>query len=217
MDWNFWRPNKILETRTSKFNGKITVRKSWGLGTYLEVGGLTQSGWILEKIWSQTLRHLHNSKFSARGGSALGGIIHNSLILGLGGGSVIKPLKKYWPKAKITGVDIDPVMVKLGQKYLNLDKSVQIVISDAFSYMRHATGYDLVIVDLYHGKDFPQKFESDKFLKKLSKNKLVIINRAWNKRDNGLLIVDFREKLQKYFRDVDLFYPVANVMFVCSN
>ena len=207
MDWNFWRPNKILETRTSKFNGKIRVKKSWGLGTYLEVGGLTQSGWILEKIWGQALKEITNYKLQ----------ITNILVLGLGGGSVLKPLKKYWPKAKITGVDIDPVMVKLGQKYLNLDKSVQIVISDAFSYMRHATGYDLVIVDLYHGKDFPQKFESDKFLKKLSKNKLVIINRAWNKRDNGLLIVDFREKLQKYFRDVDLFYPVANVMFICLN
>ena len=210
MDWNFWRPNQVLETRRSKFNGEITVRRSWGLGTYIEVGGLTQSGWILEKIWGQALKEITNHKSQ----------ITNVLVLGLGGGSVVKPIRKYWPRAKITGVDIDPVMVKLGQKYLKLDKSVQVIISDASSYMLHATCYDLVIVDLYQGKKFPKQFETDNYIHLLRSNLLrsgvVVINRVWNKRDHGLLIVDFKKKLEKHFKKVEVVYPMANVMFVCK-
>ena len=211
MDWNFWRPNRTLEERASKYNGKITVKNSWGLGTYLEVGGLTQSGWILEKIWGQALKEITNHKSQ----------ITNVLVLGLGGGSVVKPIRKYWPRAKITGVDIDPVMVKLGQKYLKLDKSVQVIISDASSYMLHATCYDLVIVDLYQGKKFPKQFETDNYIHLLRSNLLrsgmVVINRVWNREDDRSLIVNFREKLQKHFKKVDVFYPVANVMFICLN
>ena len=210
MDWNFWRPNQVLETRRSKFNGEITVRRSWGLGTYIEVGGLTQSGWILEKILGQALKEITNHKSQ----------ITNVLVLGLGGGSVVKPIRKYWPRAKITGVDIDPVMVKLGQKYLKLDKSVQVIISDASSYMLHATCYDLVIVDLYQGKKFPKQFETDNYIHLLRSNLLrsgvVVINRVWNKRDHGLLIVDFKKKLEKHFKKVEVVYPMANVMFVCK-
>ena len=210
MDWNFWRPNQVLETRRSKFNGEITVRRSWGLGTYIEVGGLTQSGWILEKIWGQALKEITNHKSQ----------ITNVLVLGLGGGSVVKPIRKYWPRAKITGVDIDPVMVKLGQKYLKLDKSVQVIISDASSYMLHATCYDLVIVDLYQGKKFPKQFETDNYIHLLRSNLLrsgvVVINRVWNREDDRSLIVDFKKKLEKHFKKVEVVYPMANVMFVCK-
>ena len=108
MDWNFWRPNQVLETRRSKFNGEITVRRSWGLGTYIEVGGLTQSGWILEKILGQVLREIRYMLSP----------VSSILILGLGGGSVVKPIKKYWPKAKVTGVDIDPVMIEMEKNFI---------------------------------------------------------------------------------------------------
>ena len=194
---------KILEERKSKFNGNLRVIKSFGLGTYIQANGLTQSGGVVEEIWKQTLKRINNSKL----------IINNCLILGLGGGTVAKLIRKSWPEAKITGVDIDPVMIELGKKYLNLDNDFEIKIQDAAKFVpgRH----DLVIVDLYRGDEFPKKFEDEKFLKSLVKNKLIIFNRLYYK-EKKTLAEEFGKKLQKIFRKVEYFYPISNLMFVCS-
>src|SRR3989338_7700264 len=92
------------------------------MGTYIQAGGLTQSGGIVEIIWKKTLKKVKSEE----------GKVKSALILGLGGGTVAKLIRKNWPEAKITGVDIDPVMIELGKKYLHLDESqVKIKIQDA--------------------------------------------------------------------------------------
>ena len=148
--------SKILEERESRFNGKIKVVKTLGMGTYIKAEGLTQSGGIVETIWKQTLRKVFNSKNK----------IQNVLILGLGGGTLAKLINKKWPDAKIVGVDIDSVMVELGKKYLGLGKvGVDIKICDALKFFERKPSnsdnkYDLIIVDLYQGDKFPEKFGS---------------------------------------------------------
>jgi spermidine synthase len=195
---------KILEEEKSKFNGNLRVVKSFGLGTYIQAEGLTQSGGVVEGIWKQTLRQVKDKRRE----------IKNVLILGLGGGTVAKLIRKFWPEAKITGVDIDPMIVELGQKYLGLDEvDVDIKIQDAAKPIPDK--FDLVIVDLYRGDQFPKEFEDEKFLKSLTKNKLVVFNRLYYK-DKKLLAEEFGKKLQKFFRNVEYFYPEANLMFLCS-
>jgi len=194
---------KILEERKSKFNGNLCVVRSLGLGTYIQANGLTQSGGIVESMWKDTLRKVRGSKSEIR----------NVLILGLGGGTVAKLIRKYWPGAKITGVDIDPIIVELGRKYLNLDGDIEIKIQDAAKFVPGR--YDLVIVDLYRGDEFPKKFEDEKFLKSLTKNKLIIFNRLYYK-EKKIKALEFGKKLQKIFSKVNYFYPVSNLMFVCS-
>jgi spermidine synthase len=194
---------KILEERKSKYNGDLRVVRSLGLGTYIQADGLTQSGGIVETFWNQTLRKIKKSKHQ----------INNVLVLGLGGGSVVKLIKKYWSEAEITGVDIDPEIVELGKKYLGLNEDdLEIKIGDAVKF----TGkkYDLVIVDLYNGYEFPKKFEEESFLKSLTKNNLVVINRLYFG-DKRPLAVKFGLKLQKIFRRVEYYYPEANLMFIC--
>ena len=177
--------------------------RSLGLGTYIQANGLTQSGGIVESMWKDTLRKVRGSKSEIR----------NVLILGLGGGTVAKLIRKYWPGAKITGVDIDPIIVELGRKYLNLDGDIEIKIQDAAKFVPGR--YDLVIVDLYRGDEFPKKFEDEKFLKSLTKNKLIIFNRLYYK-EKKIKALEFGKKLQKIFSKVNYFYPVSNLMFVCS-
>ncbi|KKR69202.1 MAG: hypothetical protein UU12_C0046G0006, partial [Candidatus Woesebacteria bacterium GW2011_GWA2_40_7b] len=116
---------KILEERESKYNGHLRVVKNIGLGTYIQAEGLTQSGGIVETIWKSTLKRIHKSLATN----------HKTLILGLGGGTVAKLIRKLWPKAKITGVDIDPLIVELGKKYLGMGKyDVDIQIADALRF-----------------------------------------------------------------------------------
>lgn len=192
---------KVLEERESKYNGLLRVVKTFGMGIYIQSNGLTQSGGIVETIWKQTLKQLKDKK------------LKNIIILGLGGGTVAKLLRKKYPNAKITGIEIDSIMVDFGKKYLSLDKyDVDIKIQDA-SKIR-LDNFDLIVVDMYSGDNFPKEFEDDNFLKKLSKNKLIIINRLYfgDKRPDT---ERFGNKLEKHFPKVTWFYPEANLMFIC--
>ena len=200
----------ILEERDSKYNGHLRVLRTWGMGTYIQAGGLTQSGGIVKSIWKSTLKQIKDKQsLPLRGGE-----IKSILILGLGGGTLAKLLRKKYPNAKITGVEIDPIMIELGKKYLELDKcnvDIKIVDTNKFKFDE----YDLVIVDMYSGDNFPKEFESEEFLKKITKFKTVIINRLYygEKRPDT---VRFGNKLEKFFKKVTWFYPEANLMFICE-
>ena len=201
---------KILEERKSKYNGNLKVCRSLGMGTYIQAEGLTQSGGIVESIWKSTLRHVR-TKSNPK----------NSLVLGLGGGTVAKLLRKKYPDAKITGVDIDPVMIELGKKYLHLsDQKATIIIGDVSNFSKlPKQKFDLIIVDLYQGDKFPEMFETDTFLNivrtSLADNGTIIFNRLYygDKRPQA---VKFGNRLTKVFSKVDWFYPEANLIFICS-
>jgi spermidine synthase len=194
---------KILEERESKYNGHLRVVRTFGMGNYIQAGGLTQSGGIVESIWKSTLKQINKAD------------LQKILILGLGGGTLAKILRKKYPKAKITGVEIDPVMIELGKKYLDLDKyKIDIKVEDTNEFKFDK--YDLVIVDMYSGDNFPKEFESEEFLKKLAKFPIVIINRLYygDKRPDT---VRFGNKLEKIFKKVVWHYPEANLMFILRN
>lgn len=193
---------RILENTTSQYNKNIKVVRSWGLGTYIQVNGLTQSGGIVENIWLSTLKFV-KKRFPK---------IKTILILGLGGGTLVKVSKKYFPESKITGVEIDKKMVELGKKYLDLNDA-EVIIKDAINYKSNQK-FDLVIVDLYTGDEFPKKFESDSFLRSLTKHGLVIFNRLYYK-EKILLADSFKNKLENLFSEVVAYKPQANIIFIC--
>ena len=189
---------KILETRSSKYIGDVKVLKTWGMGTYIQCNGLTQSGGIVEQIWKSTLKKIKSNDFN------------KILILGLGGGTLAKLLRKKYPNAKITGVEIDPIMIELGKKYLRLDDfNVDIKIQDADSFK--LKGYDLVIIDTYLGDKYVDLFNKD-----LLESKVVVFNRLFygNKKKEAL---KFGKKLERLFKKVDVYYPTANLMYICYN
>jgi spermidine synthase len=207
---------KVLEKVESPINGKMQVVKSIGLGTYIQVNNLTQSGGVVYDIWRTTLKKLKNSRTRE---------LKNCLILGLGGGSAAKVVRKHWSNAEITGVEIDPIMVNLGKKYLKLDETkTKVVIGGAYKILttKHhlpTSKFDLILVDVYIGDKVPEKFESDKFLKLILKlltfNGVAIFNRLYyeDKRKQAEI---FHKKLIHVFKKVRPFYPEANVMYICS-
>lgn len=212
---DFLSGTTVLEEIDSPINGKITVVKSLAFGTYIQVGGLTQSGGILYDVWKKPLKKVAgNDKQVAR-----------VLILGLGGGTVVKLVRKFWPEAKITAVDLDPTMVELGKKYLGLNaQDIKVVISDAFSFLaghKSVTTYhfDLILIDLYVGFEFPKEFESEKYISlvktHLANDGMAIFNRLYYG-DERSVAVKFGNKLEKIFSKVDVVYPEANIMFICK-
>lgn len=191
---------KILKERNSKYNGHLVVKKTFGMGTYIQSDGLTQSGGIVEQIWKQTIKRIAYSVQR----------IERILILGLGGGTVAKLLRKKYPKARIVGVEIDPIMIELGEKYLNLGNyGVDIKIQDAKKFKFRK--YDLVITDTYFGDNYIDLLSKD-----LLNSKIVIFNRLFfgDKKQEAL---KFKKRLEKIYKKVETFYPTANVMFFCYN
>lgn len=206
---------KILEERESKFNGHLKVSRSLGFGTYIQAEGLTQSGGIVETIWRSTIRKVKGKRLKVK----------NCLILGLGGGTVAKLVRKNWPEAKITGVDIDPVMIELGKKYLKLnDYKVKIIVGDVANLPNLPQfpnqKFDLIFVDLYNGEEFPEKFETENYIQLmrtvLSSRGITVFNRTYygDKRPKA---VKFGNKLKNVFAKVEWYYPEANLMFICSD
>lgn len=201
-----------LDRVYSNFNGELSVVRDLVYGIYIRGGGLPQSGGLAEAIWKSTLNKVLNYKL----------LISNCLIVGLGGGSIAKLVRKNWPDAKITGVDIDPVMVELGKKYMNLDKhDVKIHIEDAGAFVKKQNNkYDLVCFDTYVGQNFPKKFESVRFIKQvealLSKDGVVVFNRLYGPRERDAAI-KFEITLNSVFKKIERHYPEANIMFICSS
>ena len=154
--FSFFFPQKISQTDSS-INGKIEVVEQFGKRS-IRVQGLEQSGPMVEKIWEKGIKQVQSS-LRLRSGQAKSKV-KSCLILGLGGGLAVKIINKYFPKAKILGIEIDPIMIELGKKYLNLSeyKNLEIKIADAFNWVQksggsnHQTKFDLILIDLYFGK-----------------------------------------------------------------
>lgn len=87
------------------------------------------------------------------------------LVLGVAGGSVIKTLvDEISYKGKITGVEIDPDMIKIANEYFNLNqiKQLEVVIDDAFEFvLKTKDKYNLIIIDVFEDIKMPNfLFES---------------------------------------------------------
>lgn len=85
--------------------------------------------------------------------------MNHILVLGVAGGSVIKTLSEEIKfKGKITGVEIDPEIIKIANSYFNLDKipNLEIVIDDAFEFvLKTKDRYELIIIDIFQDTTMP--------------------------------------------------------------
>lgn len=163
---------QIIKIPGSKYNRDITVIDYLN-STSVIVDGLIESGNIMFQIWGAGMKRLLPKSF----------IPETVLLLGLAGGSNAKLVNKYYPKAQITAVEIDPLMIDIGKKYFSLDKvkNMNIVIGDALDFANKFTlkdHYDLILVDCFEGKYIPKKLEDLDFVQKLKDHsRYTLINR----------------------------------------
>jgi spermidine synthase len=185
----FFVPQTIKKFK-SRHNKKIELVK-FSNSLRLDMGGLAQSGEVIERIWKKAFHNLLPKKFSPK----------KVLILGFGAGSAAKLVHKKWSNAKITGVEIDPVVIEIAQKYFKIKKLPVIIHNiDAHGYVNGLKKkFDLTLLDCYQGDQFPKKLESHIFLKKLLKHTdNLLINRLfWGQYQEPTL--EFRDHLTKYF------------------
>ena len=171
-------PTTILETY-SPFSGKIRVVDFRG-EKRLMIGDLVQSVSlngtpIGHKVWGRLAAYPFKSRKVA-----------SVLILGLGGGTVAHLISRSLKPSKIVGVEADPVVAEVGQKYFDFGeiKGLEVVVEDACKFLKKDTGqYDFVVVDTYQGDAFPKPLESRSLLLKLrsrlSEDGVLVFNRIF--------------------------------------
>jgi len=81
------------------------------------------------------------------------------LVLGLGGGDVVKQLRDaFKSEAKITAIEIDPIMIEIAMNEFDVlpNQKLEIVKEDAETFLKYTKKtFDLIIVDLFHDITIP--------------------------------------------------------------
>jgi spermidine synthase len=197
---------KLLESRHSKFSGDINVFSDFGY-KYISTGQLTQSGGLVKDVWEPVLKKIGQKNKSW-------------LILGLAGGTLAGMIAKKYQPNHLVGVEIDPIMVDLGKKYLKLADipNLEIIIKDAQKYIETTKGrFDYIFVDMYFGDKLPQFIYSPKFLKKFRiLGHTVIFNHLFyddKKVKNANKLVT---SLKSIFPKINLLRKLTNLLIICS-
>ncbi len=195
---------RVLYHSYSKANGDITVISQFGQIS-ISVDNLTQTGPVIDGLWKFAVKKVLSRKLQPG----------NVLVLGVGGGSVIRILRNYFPQARITGVEIDKKMIDIAKKYFYLDKyQASITIDDAFHFvLKSKVRYDLIVIDLLIGRETPPELYSFNFYKQLKnimgEGALGIINRLRLKKtenDDTLIL----KHLNKLFLNAYYETPLIN-------
>ena len=146
--FSYLLPIKIYEAKSSVSK---SIEVTWANGELvLDSKNANYSYGSLQRILRKGLKNIGFSKIAP---------MNHILVLGVAGGSVIKTLVdeiKY--KNKITGVEIDPEIIKVANTYFKLNeiKNLEIVIDDAFEFvLKTKNKYDLIIIDIFQDTIMP--------------------------------------------------------------
>lgn len=199
-------------------NGEIKVIESFGerrliAAGYTQSRSLNKNG-LTGSYWDGFVNPMIKLNLEAR-----------VLILGLAGGTIAKLLTKRFGLVTIDGVDIDPLMIDLGKKYLDFDeRNVNVIIADALKFVKEARyKYDLICVDLFSHGDVAVGAESEGFFentkKILNRDGLVVINKLFRNRQELKIFTDL---LHSIFNKTDILLVrgsirTDNVIIYASN
>lgn len=180
----------------SPINGLIKIVMAFNQPRMM-IDGMIQSGGMVRKIWEKALNNLKKSDHK----------INQVLIIGLGCGDCAFEVQKFYPQAKMTGIEIDNKVIEAAQCYFSLAtiKNLKVAINDGVKYItklaaqKNKTKFDLVILDAYLGKNMPQQFRTKKFFHSLTKilthNGVVIYNH--------LFFGEHKKKAEKFIQEIN--------------
>lgn len=84
------------------------------------------------------------------------GQLRRALVLGVGGGTVIRQLRRWFPAVEVTGIELNPTHLYIARRFFDLDDSaVNLIEADAIAWMQDYTGapFDFIVDDLFFEED----------------------------------------------------------------
>ena len=76
------------------------------------------------------------------------------LVLGMGGGTTVRAYRRFYPGARVTAVEIDPLIVRVAREYMGLEPGpdLEVHVEDARPFLkRSGKPFDVIEVDLFAG------------------------------------------------------------------
>ncbi|WP_405574905.1 spermidine synthase [Winogradskyella sp. Asnod2-B02-A] len=144
----------VTKKITSKYSGELEI--TWYNGKkHLNSQNANYSYGSLQRILKFGLEKIELSK------------INSILVLGMGGGSVIKTLRNDCNYTNtIEAVELDPVIIEIAKTEFDISENKQLKIhcTDAYLFAeKNHKQFDLIIIDLYIDLSVPDKFLSTTF------------------------------------------------------
>jgi spermidine synthase len=86
------------------------------------------------------------------------------LMLGLGGGGAAHAYAALYPDASVTGVELDPEVVRAGREFMGLPASTNVVLGDARAFVRRpGATFDVIILDAFQFPYVPYHLTTREF------------------------------------------------------
>jgi spermidine synthase len=128
------------------------------------------------------------------------------LMLGAAGGIAMKQMAAVFPEAEITGVDLDPEVLRVAREYFGLGgyPRIRLVAEDARWYLARATErYDVIAVDLYVTGTIPFFTATTEFFalarERLTEGGVLLINVLSRRRGE--------ERIAPFVRTLEAVFP----------
>lgn len=145
------------------------------------------------------------------------------LFVGLGGGTLVRALRHYYPDASIDAIELDPVVVDAAVRYFGFprdDPKIEVFVRDARvqinRLVRQERQYDLIFLDAFRGGYIPYHLTTKEFFESvqelLEPGGVVVSNLQ-----SGFLSYDYhRRTLASVFRNDWSYGNAGNVIVVNS-
>lgn len=94
-----------------------------------------------------------------------------TLVIGLGGGSVVKRMWRDYPHMRLDVVEIDDEVVEIARAFFALpdDERIKVVVADGRDFVRRCSGtYDIAVIDAYDDDRFPRPLMTEEFMRDVS-------------------------------------------------
>ena len=94
--------------------------------------------------------------------------IERVLVIGLGGGSVVKRMWRDYPDVHIDAVEIDQEVADVARELFGLpdDERIRVCVGDGREFLRHCDRtYDLIIVDAFDDDHVPRHLTTEEFFR----------------------------------------------------
>ena len=159
--------------RLLRLNEGVAVHSVWRQNTVL-TGGVWDAFLALPPLLDRPLRSV--------------------AILGNAGGTVARALGKFYPEARVDGVELDPAVSRVGRRWFGMEDNPRLTVHDADArpFLRRTNErYDLIIVDAYHQPYVPFYLATREFFRlardRLEPGGILALNVASVPGDESLL------------------------------
>lgn len=188
---SYFLPINVIKKKSSVSN---SLEVTWNNGELvLDSKNTNYSYGSLQRILRKGLKYIGFERIRN---------FENVLVLGVAGGSVIKTIvEEIKFKGKITGVEIDPEIVDIANKYFKLNEiqNLELIVDDAFEYvLKSKNKFDLIIIDIFQDTLMPNFLFEDFFIQRinflLNVNGFILFNTMVINEKNRIRNLEYKKK-----------------------